>query len=525
MDAFTSSENSLVEIVPNFSEGRRPDVIEAILEALRVPRVRMLTWQADPDHNRLDATLVGSVDAVRRSALAGAAKAAELIDLNAHRGSHPRMGATDVIPFLPIRGITMQECVDLARDVAREIGERLEIPVYCYEEAAFVPERRSLAEVRKGEYEGLRDDVAAGRRLPDFGPKAIGSAGAVAVGARKPLVAFNVYFGGDDETAVKAIARRVRESSGGLKNVRAIGFRIEDRPRVTVSMNLVDLDATPIYRALELVRLEASRYGLTVLDAEIVGMVPERALTESAQFYLQLEGFDPDDQILERVLASADGTPRSKEISAGIQGASVGEYLEALASSAPTPGGGTAAAVTGASGAALVVMAARLTKGKAGFGPVEPRMDEIMVTADQTRASFLDLAERDKLAFDSVMRAYALPKAGEEERMVRGTAVQAALVEASTVPLQTARLAVNLLDLALEVAETGNPNVLSDATAGGELLGAACRGALWNVEINARSIRDEATALSFRQESRRLASRAGELVDATTAAFASRIQG
>src|SRR5439155_123493 len=228
-------------------------------------------------------------------------------------------------------------CVELAREVAREIGETLGIPAYCYDQAALLPERRSLAEVRKGEYEGLKADVAAGLRLPDFGPDEIGRAGAVAVGARKPLIAFNVYLDGTDEDAAKQIARRVRESSGGLKNVRAIGFFVEERGCVTVSMNLVDTDATPIYRALELVRLEASRHGLNVLDTEVVGMSPEAALTDTATFYLQLKGFDPDQQILERVLASADEDPSEEQGRFPTTDASVEGSLERLASGEPTP--------------------------------------------------------------------------------------------------------------------------------------------------------------------------------------------
>ena len=263
MSAESSGRNPLVEIVPNFSEGRRQDVIDAILAASRVPGVRMLTWQADPDHNRLDASLVGSPEAVRRSALAAAAKAAELIDMDQQRGSHPRMGAVDVIPFLPIRDLSMEDCVALARDVGKEIADSLGLPVYLYDQAALLPERSSLAVVRKGEYEGLKADVAEGKRLPDYGPHEIGKAGAVAVGARKPLIAFNVYLNGADEDAAKQIARAVRESTGGLKNVRSIGFFVEERGAVTVSMNLVDTDATPIYRALELVKLEASRFGLS----------------------------------------------------------------------------------------------------------------------------------------------------------------------------------------------------------------------------------------------------------------------
>ena len=515
--------NALVEIVPNFSEGQRTEVIEAILDALRVPGVRMLTWQADPDHNRLDATLVGSPEAVTRSAMAGTAKAAELIDMEQHRGSHPRMGATDVIPFLPVRGVTMEDCAELARELARRIGEELGIPVYLYGEAALVADRRSLANVRKGEYEAIRDDVADGRRLPDHGPAEIGRAGAVAVGARKPLVAFNVYFAGDDEAAVKAVAKSVRESSGGLKNVRAIGFGMEDRGRVTVSMNMVDVDQTPLNRALELVRTEAARFGLTVLDTEIVGMVPEAALTDAASFYLQLAGFAPDEQILERVLAaSGDGGEDGR---GAIADQTVGGFLDSMAAATPTPGGGTAAAMSGASGAALVAMAARLTAGKKSFEAVEARMGEIVETAEAARATFLDLAERDARSFDAVMQAYGLPKETDDEKAARSAAIQEAMVGAANVPLETARLAVDLLALAEETARTGNPNLLSDAAAASELLGASARAAAWNVEINAQSIKDEPVATSLREETKGLLDRARELGAATAASFRSGTSG
>ena len=298
-----SGRTPLVEIVPNFSEGRRPEVIDAILEACRVPGVRMLTWQADPDHNRLDASLVGSPEAVRRSALSCAAKAAELIDMEQHHGNHPRMGAVDVIPFLPIRDISMDECVDLARKVAKEIGETLGIPVYCYDHAALTSERQSLADVRKGEYEGLKADVAEGRRrLPDFGPHEIGKAGAVAVGARKPLIAFNVYLDGTDEAAAKDIARAVRESSGGLPAVRAIGFAVPERGCVTVSMNLVDFEVTGIRGAFDAVAKEASARGIEIIDSEIVGLAPEAALAAGDEEHVRLKGFSPEEQILERLV-------------------------------------------------------------------------------------------------------------------------------------------------------------------------------------------------------------------------------
>jgi glutamate formiminotransferase len=299
-------QRPLVAIVPNFSEGRRPEVIDAIVSALQVPGAILVARQADPDHNRLDCTLIGPGDAVRRSALAGAAAAIELIDMDRHSGNHPRIGAVDVIPFMPVRDVTMQACVELARAAGREIAEALGLPVYLYGEAALLPDRRNLAEVRRGEYEGLRAEVAEGRRLPDFGPNAIGRAGAVAVGARKPLIAFNVYLGGADGEAARDIARLVRESSGGLPAVRAIGFAVAERGSVTVSMNLVDFEETSPRRAFEAVRAEAERRGLSVLSSEVVGLIPEAALGSDDVRALRLQGFDPESQILERVVERAE---------------------------------------------------------------------------------------------------------------------------------------------------------------------------------------------------------------------------
>jgi glutamate formiminotransferase len=258
--------------------------------------------QADPEHHRLDTTVLGSADAVRRSALAGAAVAVERIDLRRHRGAHPRMGAVDVVPFMPVRDTQMDSVVELAHDVGAELADALELPVYFYGDAATTSERRSLADVRRGGYEGLRDAVAAGERLPDLGAHELGPAGAVAVGARKPLVAFNVYLGGDDEAAADAIARAVRESSGGLPAVRAIGFAVPERKAVTVSMNLVDHETTGVREAFDAVVREAADRGLDVIDSEIVGLVPAAALSDADAEHVRLHGFDPAAQILERLL-------------------------------------------------------------------------------------------------------------------------------------------------------------------------------------------------------------------------------
>jgi glutamate formiminotransferase len=295
--------SELLAVVPNFSEGRRADVIEAIVSALQVPGARLVYRQTDPDHNRLDTTVLGDADAVRRSAMAGAATAVGLIDMNEHRGSHPRMGAVDVIPFMPVRSVSMDEVVELARAVGKELADTLDMPVYLYDRAALSPGRANLAEVRRGEYEGLREAVARGERLPDFGPHEIGRAGAVAVGARKPLVAFNVYLDGDDEAAAKDIARTIRESSGGLRAVRAIGFAVPERAgAVTVSMNLVDHEVTGLRTAFDAVQREANDRGMHITGSEIVGLVPESAIADDDAAYLRLEGFDADAQVLERLV-------------------------------------------------------------------------------------------------------------------------------------------------------------------------------------------------------------------------------
>ena len=294
--------SAVVGVVPNFSEGRRRDVIDAIVEALDVEGARVVFAEADPDHHRLDTTVLGDADAVRRSAVAGVVTAVERIDMFEHRGGHPRMGAADVVPFMPVREVTMDVCVSLARDVGRELAETLDLPVYLYGEAALVPERRSLADVRKGEFEGLREAVAAGDRLPDFGPHEIGRAGATAVGARKPLVAFNTYLSGNDEGAAKDIARAIRESSGGLPAVRAIGFAVPERGCVTVSMNLVDFEVTGIREAFDAIAKEASARGMEIVDSEIVGLAPEAALPPGDGEQVRLKGFSPEEQILQRLV-------------------------------------------------------------------------------------------------------------------------------------------------------------------------------------------------------------------------------
>lgn len=293
----------IVECVPNYSEGRRQEVIDRIVAAMsRVPDIQVLDVQSDLDHNRSVVTTIGAPQAVLESAFQGMSKAAELIDMNHHRGGHPRMGATDVVPFVPVRDVTMEDCVILARKLGERAGTELGIPVYLYEAAAMHPDRRNLAAVRRGEYERLRQEIGVNPdRAPDFGPAVMGSAGATAVGARPPLIAFNVYLNTGDVTPAKAIAEAVRYSSGGLCCVKALGLIVEGQAQV--SMNLTDYGRTPIYRVLELIRAEAERYGLCVTRSEVVGLLPAQALLDSARFYLQLRDFSSD-QILENRLSN-----------------------------------------------------------------------------------------------------------------------------------------------------------------------------------------------------------------------------
>lgn len=291
----------IVECVPNFSEGRRKDVIDRIVAAMgQVTGVQILDVQSDLDHNRTVVTAIGTPQAVEEMAYRGIAKAAELIDLNHHRGGHPRIGATDVVPFVPVRGVTLEDCVVLARHLGEKVGLELGIPVYLYEEAAVRPDRRDLATIRRGEYEELRQVIASNpERVPDYGPAEMGTAGATAIGSRPPLVAFNVYLNTADVGPAKSIARAVRHSSGGLRFVKALGLLVEGQAQV--SMNLTDYARTPIHRVLELIRAEAARHGLSVTRSEIVGLLPSQALIDAAQFYLQLHEFSPQ-QLLENRL-------------------------------------------------------------------------------------------------------------------------------------------------------------------------------------------------------------------------------
>ena len=503
--------DALVVCVPNFSEGRDAETIDAICAALAsVHGVRLVYRQADPEHNRLDTTIVGPPDGVRRAALAGARVAVERIDMTTHSGGHPRMGAADVIPFVPLRGISMDEVVELARAFATELADELKIPAYLYDRAATTPERASLAEVRRGEFEGLRNAVEKGERLPDLGPHELGSAGATAVGARKPLVAFNVYLRGEEADA-KAIAKAARESSGGLPAVRAIGFAVPERGGVTVSMNLVDFQVTGLRAAFDAVARMAAERGMEVTASEIVGLVPEAALGPGDVDHLRLEGFDADTQILERL------------VSGGIADQTISGFLEALGSDAPTPGGGAVAGVCAAAGAALISMVCRLTIGREGYEDVEARFQEYLAEADEARGAFLALADRDAAAFDDVMQAFRMPKDDDQRKAERSAAIQRAYEGAARVPLELAQRAVALMNVARTVTEQGNPNAASDGLSAAVALQAAANAAVANVSINAASLKDETVAAELRSEIDGLRARADGLAASAQTAFAGRV--
>lgn len=504
--------DALVVCVPNFSEGRRPEVIDAICVALAsVPGARLVYRQSDAEHHRLDTTVVGPPDAVRRSALAGAAKAVELIDMERHRGDHPRMGAADVIPFVPLRGITMEETVVLARAFAAELANELDLPVYLYDRAALLPERTSLAEVRRGEFEGLREAVRRGERLPDFGPHEIGRAGATAVGARKPLIAFNVYLVGT-ESAAKEVASTVRESSGGLPAVRAIGFAVPERGGVTVSMNLVDFEVTGLRAAFDAVADAADSRDLRVVSSEIVGLVPQAALADGDVEYLRLEGFDANTQILERLVNEDD-----------IGSQSVEGFLAVLASDSPTPGGGAVAALCGAAGAGLISMVCRLTIGREAYEEVEAEMTSLLADADTARAEFLELAGRDAAAFDAVMVVFKLPKDDDRQRAERSAAIQRAYEGAARVPLEVAELAIGLIVGATAATERGNSNAASDGLSAAYALHAAAHAALANVAINAAGLKDERVASELRDRLEAGRRRADEQLASARSAFEARV--
>ncbi|PYO96063.1 MAG: glutamate formimidoyltransferase [Gemmatimonadetes bacterium] len=476
----------LVECVPNFSEGRDAATMEALRRALTgVPGVRLLDVQADPAHNRSVFTFVAPPDASVVAALAAMRVATERIDLTRHSGEHPRMGATDVVPFVPVRDVTMDDCVALARRLAERAAAELQIPIYLYAKAATRPERERLPDIRKGEFEGLRERIGKDPAAdPDFGPKRIHrTAGATAIGARPFLVAFNIYLDASDVAIAKDIAKRIRTSSGGLPAVQASGFEVAGKAQV--SMNLLDIDVTSPATVFAAVESAARQRSVGILKSEVVGLVPERAVLDAGAASLKLP--DPGAHLLEPKIRA-------------VEGPTLDGWLDELAGGGPVPGGGSAAALAGALAAALVAMVARLTVGRKAYAGAQPRAAEILAEADALRAQLRRLVDDDAAAYAKVSAAYRLPK--DDPR--RAQAAGEALVGAAQTPLAMARGAARLLALAREIGAIGNRNARSDALVGEELARAALAGAVENVRVNVESLSEPGLGKSLLEEAEQL---------------------
>lgn len=458
---------ALVECVPNFSEGRRPEVLEEIKASITsVSGAYVLDTHMDPDHNRSVVTFVGSPEAVEEAAFQMIKTAGALIDMEEHTGEHPRLGATDVVPFIPISDISMDDCVEIAHRVGKRVGTELQIPVYFYEAAARVPERKGLERIRRGEFEGLKEEIGTNpEKKPDYGPSQLGPAGATVIGAREFLIAYNVYLTTADEEIASKIARAIRHSSGGLRFVKALGMTVDGRAQV--SMNLTNFKKTPLPRVLETIRREAGRYGVGIQNTEVVGLIPQSALLDTAVWYTQLDQFSPD-QVLERKMAKAEGPSRQPD------------FTDMLAAATPTPGGGSAAAYAGAMGAGLVSMVARLTIGKKGYEDQDTKMGNILEESESLRADLRSAVELDAEAFNQVMEAYKKPKSDPERKM----AIREATLGAALVPLEVAEKSLRVMGLALEAARSGNINAISDAGSALNLAFASLNSAAYNVRIN-----------------------------------------
>ena len=472
---------SIVECVPNFSEGRDKSKVDAIVDAMKLERVFLLDREMDQDHNRSVITLAGEPAAVEQAVIRGVGKAAELIDLNRHQGAHPRLGAADVVPFIPIEGLTLEDCVTLARQAGEEIWKRYQIPVYLYEAAANTPERQNLENIRRGQFEGIRDAIATDpARRPDFGePRLHPTAGACVVGARKPLIAYNIFLNTPDVAIAKKVAKSVRFSSGGLRFLKAAGFLV--RGQAQVSMNLTDFEQTPIHRVFELVRSEAARYGVSILSSEIVGLIPKKALEQAGEWYLQVENFDSS-MILENRLGAIMG---GKMAVGGIR-AGVEPFIEQLAAPTPTPGGGSAAAASGAMAAGLATMVASISRGKKAYAQYERQLSEAVSRLSRLREELKAAIDRDAEAFNAVLAAY---KKAKESPAENGN-VDAALKQATGVPLSVAELAREVMRIADDLGPITSSNMQSDLAAARALARAAIEAALANVEINLQSLED-----------------------------------
>ena len=516
----------LVECVPNYSEGRDKNVIDAIVAAIEtVEGVKVLDVDPGEATNRTVVTFVGEPAPVCEAAFRGAAKAQELIDMRKHHGAHPRSGATDVLPLIPVAGITLEECATLARGLAQRLWEELGIPCYCYEAAAFKPERKNLAVCREGEYEALPKKMASTDKKPDFGGawnEVAQKAGATNVGARGFLVAVNFNLNTTSTRRAMAVAFDVREKGrknpsgegwipGTLKGTKAIGWYIDEYGIAQVSMNITDIDATPLHVAFEEVCAKAAARGLRVTGAEIVGLVPKRVLVEAGRFYLEkqqrslgiseeeivkiavksmslddLKPFNPKEKVIEYMMADA---PQ------GLAQMTVEGFTRETASESAAPGGGSVSACMGAFAAALATMVANLSSHKRGWDARWKEFSDVAEQGQKLVDELLLLIDEDTAAFNRIMDCFSMPKGTDEEKAARAKALEEATLYAAQVPLKTMEASLKALPLALQMAQSGNPASASDAGVAALAAVAAIQGARLNVRINAAGLKDKAPAL------------------------------
>lgn len=541
----------LVECVPNFSEGRDRAVIDAITaEAATVEGAALLDVDPGVATNRTVVTLAGPQAAVEEAAFRAIRKAAELIDMRGHSGEHARMGATDVCPFVPMQGATMQDCVESAERLARRVGEELGIPTYLYGEAARRPERRRLPDIRAGEYEALPQKLQQPEFAPDFGPASFNPAsGATAIGARPFLIAWNLNLNTRERKLANKIAAELRETGklargadrkilrdadgkaqrvpGRFTELQGGGWYIEEYRRAQISFNLMDYKITGIHQVFDAAREEAAKVGVRITGSELVGLIPLEAILAAGDHYLALQGrtsgvpeherihaavlslglselgpFDPAENVIEY---------RYRGAPAGLKAMRLTEFADELSSDSPAPGGGSVAALCGSLSASLSAMVAALTWGKKGLESRRPAMDEIGRSGQALKDWFMDAVDRDTDAFNDVIAARRLPRKTDEQKAARERAIELANQQATRVPLAVLEKSVEALELALRIAGTGNPTSVSDAGVGGHCALAAAEGAGLNVRINLPDLTDEAVAAEIRGELERLLTRAREL--------------
>jgi len=550
-------DQALVECVPNFSEGRDRKVIESIAAAIgSVPGVKLLDVDPGTDTNRTVYTFVGTPQAVLEAALSGARTARPLIDMRAHRGAHPRIGALDVCPFVPVSGISMEECSLLSRQFGKRLAEELGIPVYLYEKAAINPNRTSLADIRSGEYEGLEAKLRDPSFVPDFGEPVFDARwGATVAGAREFLIAYNVNLNTRDKKLANDIAMSIREGGrldrnpdgsvrtdgqgqsvripGRLKAARAIGWYIEQYRCAQVSINLLDFRTTPLHEVFETVCSEAELRGLRVTGSELVGLVPLEAITGCGRYFLKKAGKSPglcDSELVELAAATMglnsvahfDADKKIVEWSyrrkGRLQSLSLSAFADEVSGDSPAPGGGSVAALAGSLGSALAAMVGNLTVGKKGYEAVAEALTMMAVDAQATKAALLEAIDEDSEAFNAILQASRLPRSTDEQTRARNEAMAAAVRQAAAVPLKTAELCCDALEQCLAAIEKGNRNSVTDGAAGALVAHAGLEAAILNVRINLKSISDEEFVSTTLSRARALAARGNELTSRAMAA-------